>query len=236
MGGKQSGTVIQSLEYIGKYSERIQCSSNRRQKVSLADLIVLAGNAGVEKAAQNAGVTVNVPFTAGRMDASQDQTDVESFSYLEPYADGFRNYRRGKSTTSTEEFLVDRAQLLTLTAPELAVLIGGLRVLNTNYNGSNYGVFTDKEGALTNDFFINLLDMDTVWNATGDAQEVYEGRDRKTGNVKWSATRADLVFGSHSELRAIAEVYASQDAHEKFLKDFVSAWSKVMNLDRFDLK
>ena len=194
MGGKQSGTVIQSLEYIGKYSERIQCSSNRRQKVSLADLIVLAGNAGVEKAAQNAGVTVNVPFTAGRMDASQDQTDVESFSYLEPYADGFRNYRREKSTTSTEEFLVDRAQLLTLTAPELAVLIGGLRVLNTNYNGSNYGVFTDKEGALTNDFFINLLDMDTVWNATGDAQEVYEGRDRKTGNVKWSATRADLVL------------------------------------------
>lgn len=230
---EQLSKVLEVLEGIQKEFNAAQTGG---KKVSLADLIVLAGNAGVEKAAQNAGVTVNVPFTAGRMDASQEQTDVESFSYLEPYADGFRNYRRGKSTTSTEEFLVDRAQLLTLTAPELAVLVGGLRVLNTNYNASNYGVFTDKEGALTNDFFINLLDMDIVWNATGDAQEVYEGRDRKTGNAKWSATRADLVFGSHSELRAIAEVYASQDAHEKFLKDFVSAWSKVMNLDRFDLK
>ena len=230
---EQLSKVLNVLEGIQKEFNAAQTGG---KKVSLADLIVLAGNAGVERAAQNAGVTVNVPFTAGRMDASQEQTDVESFSYLEPYADGFRNYRRGKSTTSTEEFLVDRAQLLTLTAPELTVLVGGLRVLNTNYNGSNYGVFTDKEGALTNDFFINLLDMDTVWNATGDAQEVYEGRDRKTGNAKWSATRADLVFGSHSELRAIAEVYASQDAHEKFLKDFVSAWSKVMNLDRFDLK
>lgn len=230
---EQLSKVLNVLEGIQKEFNAAQTGG---KKVSLADLIVLAGNAGVERAAQNAGVTVNVPFTAGRMDASQEQTDVESFSYLEPYADGFRNYRRGKSTTSTEEFLVDRAQLLTLTAPELTVLVGGLRVLNTNYNGSNYGVFTDKEGALTNDFFINLLDMDTVWNATGDAQEVYEGRDRKTGNAKWSATRADLVFGSHSELRAIAEVYASQDAHEKFLKDFVSTWSKVMNLDRFDLK
>lgn len=205
------------------------------KKVSLADLIVLAGVAGVEKAAKDAGHAITVPFRPGRMDASQEQTDVESFGYLEPAADGFRNYRKSKIPVSTEELLIDKAHLLTLTAPELTVLLGGLRALNANFDGSKYGVFTSRPGQLTNDFFVNLLDMNTVWKAVTADKEVYEGRDRKTGEVKWAGTRADLVFGSNSELRAIAEVYASSDAQDKFAKDFVKAWDKVMNLDRFDL-
>jgi catalase-peroxidase len=202
------------------------------KKVSLADLIVLAGDAGVEKAAGN-GITV--PFTPGRMDASQEQTDVESFGYLEPIADGFRNYRKGKTAAPTEELLIDKAQLLTLTAPELTVLVGGLRALSANFDGSKHGVFTLRPGQLTNDFFVNLLDMGTEWKAASQDRELYEGRDRATGEVKWTGTRADLVFGSNSELRAVAEVYASADAQGKFVKDFVAAWTKVMNLDRFDL-
>lgn len=206
------------------------------RKISMADLIVLAGNTGVEQAIKNAGYTYSVPFTAGRMDATQAQTDVNSFAFLEPMADGFRNYSKGKYTFSTEELLVDKAQLLTLTAPEMTVLVGGLRVLDGNYNHSRHGVFTNNVGTLNNDFFVNLLDMSTSWKAIDDTQEIFEGRDRKTGSVKWTATRADLIFGSHSELRAIAEVYASSDAKEKFVKDFISAWDKVMNLDRFDVK
>ncbi|MBO9673197.1 MAG: catalase/peroxidase HPI [Sphingobacteriaceae bacterium] len=206
------------------------------KKVSLADLIVLAGAAAVEKAAADAGHTVTVPFAPGRMDASQEQTDVESFGYLEPLADGFRNYRKSKSSVPTEEFLIDKAQLLTLTAPELTVLVGGLRVLDTNFDGSKHGVLTSKPGQLTNDFFVNLLDMETAWKAVAEDKELYIGSSRSTGQPKWTATRADLVFGSNSELRAIAEVYASSDAQHKFVKDFVSAWNKVMNADRFDLK
>jgi catalase-peroxidase len=206
------------------------------RKISMADLIVLAGNTGVEQAVKNAGFTYSVPFTAGRMDATQAQTDVNSFAFLEPMADGFRNYSKGKYTFSTEELLVDKAQLLTLSAPEMTVLVGGLRVLDGNYNHSRHGVFTNNVGTLNNDFFVNLLDMSTSWKAIDDTQEIFEGRDRKTGSVKWTATRADLIFGSHSELRAIVEVYASSDAKEKFVKDFISAWDKVMNLDRFDLK
>lgn len=206
------------------------------RKISMADLIVLAGNTGVEQAIKNAGFTYSVPFTAGRMDATQAQTDVNSFAFLEPMADGFRNYSKGKYTFSTEELLVDKAQLLTLSAPEMTVLVGGLRVLDGNYNHSRHGVFTNNVGTLNNDFFVNLLDMSTSWKAIDDTQEIFEGRDRKTGSVKWTATRADLIFGSHSELRAIAEVYASSDAKEKFVKDFISAWDKVMNLDRFDVK
>lgn len=205
--------------------------------VSLADLIVLAGNVGIEIAAKAAGHKVTVPFSAGRMDASQEQTDVESFAFLEPLADGFRNYRKNlRFPVSTEALLVDKAQLLTLSAPEMTVLIGGLRALDANYDGSKHGVFTERPGQLTNDFFVNLLDMGTVWKARTTDNELYEGRDRKTGFVKWTATRADLVFGSNSELRAIAEVYASDDANEKFVDDFVAAWAKVMNADRFDLK
>jgi catalase-peroxidase len=210
--------------------------NNTGKKVSLADLIILAGCAGVEKASKDAGSYVTVPFTAGRMDASQEQTDVESFGYLEPIADGFRNYRKGKTAAATEELLIDKAQLLTLTAPELTVLVGGLRALNTNYDGSTNGIFTSRPGQLTNDFFVNLLDMGTEWKAATQDRELYEGRDRTTGEVKWTGTRADLVFGSNSELRAVAEVYASADARDKFVKDFVAAWNKVMNLDRFDLK
>ena len=204
--------------------------------VSMADLIVLAGVVGVEEAANKAGHKIKVPFTQGRGDASQKQTDLESFGYLEPLADGFRNYSKGNYTFSTEELLVDKAQLLTLSAPEMTVLVGGLRVLDGNYNHSRHGVFTNNVGTLNNDFFVNLLDMSTSWKAIDDTQEIFEGRDRKTGSVKWTATRADLIFGSHSELRAIAEVYASSDAKEKFVKDFISAWDKVMNLDRFDVK
>jgi catalase-peroxidase len=206
------------------------------KQVSLADLIVLAGNAGVEEAARNAGQSVKVPFAPGRTDATQEQTDVESFVVMEPHADGFRNYAKHKFGTIAEEMLIDRAQLLTLTAPELTVLVGGMRVLGTNYDHSQHGVLTNRVGALTNDFFVNLLDYGTKWTATSETQDVFEGRDRKTGAIKWTGTRADLVFGSNSELRALAEVYACDDAQGKFVNDFVAAWTKVMNLDRFDLK
>ncbi|WP_419488110.1 catalase/peroxidase HPI [Chryseobacterium bernardetii] len=210
-------------------------TQNGSKKISLADLIVLGGSAAVEAAAKNAGHDVKVPFAPGRMDASQAQTDVESMGYLEPAADGFRNYLKTKFTVSTESLLIDKAQLLTLTAPELTVLVGGMRALDTNFDGSKHGVFTHRPGDLTNDFFVNLLDMGTQWKAMSDDKEVYIGTDRKTGQPKWTATRADLVFGSNSELRAIAEVYGSADAQGKFINDFVSAWTKVMNLDRFDL-
>jgi catalase-peroxidase len=196
----------------------------------------LAGNVGIEIAAKAEGQNVFVPFTPGRMDASQQQTDVESFSFLEPVADGFRNYRKAVHfPVSTEALLIDKANLLTLSAPEMTVLVGGLRALDANFDGSKHGVFTEKPGHLTNDFFVNLLDMRTEWKARTNDKELYEGRDRKTGFVKWTATRADLVFGSNSELRAIAEVYASADGKEKFVNDFISAWNKVMNADRFDL-
>ncbi|ASE62588.1 catalase/peroxidase HPI [Chryseobacterium indologenes] len=210
-------------------------AQNGSKKISLADVIVLAGNAAVESAAKNAGHEVKVPFAPGRMDASQEQTDIESMGYLEPVADGFRNYLKRKFTVSTESLLIDKAQLLTLTAPELTVLVGGMRALDANFDGSKHGVFTNRPGALTNDFFVNLLDMGTQWKAMSDEKEVYIGTDRKTGQPKWTATRADLVFGSNSELRAVAEVYGSADAQGKFINDFVAAWTKVMNLDRFDL-
>ena len=224
------------LAKVLKTLEGIQSAFNTGGKmISLADLIVLAGCAAVEKAAKNAGHNITVPFSPGRTDASQAQTDVESFAVLEPSADGFRNYFEPKHTASAEEMLVDKAQLLTLTAPEMTVLIGGMRVLNTNYDGSKNGVFTKQSESLSNDYFINLLDLNTTWKATSDSQNVFEGRDRKTGEVKWTGTRVDLIFGSNSELRALAEVFASSDAKEKFVKDFVAAWNKVMNLDRFDL-
>jgi catalase-peroxidase len=210
--------------------------ANGGKKVSLADLIVLGGCAAIEKAAKDAGHDIAVPFTPGRMDASQEQTDVESIGYLEPRADGFRNYRRVKSEVSTEALLIDKAQLLTLTAPELTVLVGGMRALNTNFDGSQHGVFTKTPGRLTNDFFVNLLDMNTAWKPAQEDKELYQGYDRKTGKSTWTATRVDLVFGSNSELRAVAEVYACSDAKDKFVKDFVAAWDKVMNLDRFDVK
>ncbi len=217
----------------------IQSEFNRSQKtgkkISLADLIVLAGCAAVEQAAKNAGYHVTVPFTPGRMDALQEQTDIESFAVLEPFADGFRNYLKAKSSVPAEALLIDKAQLLTLTAPEMTVLVGGMRVLDANFGGSRHGVFTQRPGALTNDFFVNLLDMGTEWKAVGADQEVFEGRDRKTGAPKWTGTRVDLIFGSNSELRALAEVYACSDAREKFVHDFVAAWDKVMNLDRFEL-
>ncbi len=227
------------LAKVLKTLEGIQGEFNRAQsggkKVSLADLIVLAGCAGVEHAAKNAGHAVTVPFAPGRMDASAEQTDVDSFAVLEPLADGFRNYLGGKYPVPAEELLVDRAQLLTLTAPEMTVLIGGMRVLNTNVGGAKYGVFTKRPEALTNDFFVNLLDMGTEWKATSDAKDVFEGRDRKTGALKWTGTRVDLLFGSNSVLRALAEVYGSSDAQTQFVQDFVAAWAKVMNLDRYDL-
>jgi catalase-peroxidase len=229
---EQLHKVLDTLEDIQNEFNTAQTGG---KKVSLADLIVLAGCAGVEKAAKDAGRSTTVPFTPGRMDASQEQTDVESMSFLEPIADGFRNYRKARYTVSTEELLVDKAQLLNLTAPELTVLVGGMRVLNTNYDGSKHGVFTSRPGVLTNDFFVNLLDMSTEWKSVSDDKELFEGSDRSTGKTKWTGTRADLVFGSNSELRAIAEVYASADAKEKFVKDFVAAWNKVMNLDRFDI-
>jgi catalase-peroxidase len=203
--------------------------------VSLADLIVLGGCAGVEQAAKNAGHDVTVPFTPGRTDASQEQTDVEAFAVLEPVADGFRNYLKTKYTVSAEELLVDRAQLLTLTAPEMTVLFGGMRVLNANYGQSQHGVFTKRPETLTNDFFVNLLDMRTAWKAASEADDVFEGRDRATGKLMWTGTRVDLIFGSNSQLRALAEVYGCEDSQEKFLHDFVEVWKKVMNLDRFDL-
>jgi catalase-peroxidase len=224
--------VLATLEGI---QSAFNASQSGDKKVSIADLIVLAGNVGVEKAAQNAGHPVTVPFIAGRGDASQEQTDVESFAVLEPEADGFRNYKKTQYTVSSEEMLIDRAQLLTLTSPELTALLGGLRVLNTNFNTSKHGVFTKSPETLTNDFFVNLLDLSTTWKASADSQEVFEGRDRKTGELKWTGTRVDLIFGSNSELRAIAEVYGCEDSKEKFVKDFVAVWNKVMNLDRFDL-
>ena len=229
---------LQLAEVLVKLEE-IQTEFNSAQSggklVSLADLIVLAGNAGVEQAAKNAGVEVNIPFAPGRTDASQEQTDVESFGVLEPNADGFRNYLKKHHTTSAEEMLIDKAQLLTLTAPELTVLLGGLRVLDTNFDHSRHGVFTTRPGALTNDYFVNLLDLGTKWSAISDAQDAFEGHDRITGQLKWIGTRADLIFGSNSELRALAEVYAWADSEEQFIHDFVAAWTKVMNLDRFDL-
>ena len=227
------------LEKALQTLERIQSEFNNAQsggkKVSLADLIVLAGCAGVEQAAKNAGHAVTVPFAPGRMDASPEQTDVDSFAVLEPVADGFRNYLKGKYPVTAEELLVDRAQLLTLTAPEMTVLIGGMRALNTNVGETRHGVFTRRPEALTNDFFVNLLDMGTEWKAASDAKDVFEGRDRKTGALKWTGTRVDLVFGSNSQLRALAEVYGSSDAQATFVQDFVAAWTKVMNLDRYDL-
>lgn len=224
--------VLNVLENIQKEFNETQTGG---KKVSLADLIVLSGSAAVEKAAKDAGHTLIVPFVPGRMDASQEQTDVESMGYLEPAADGFRNYLKKKFSVSTESLLIDKAQLLNLTAPELTVLIGGMRALDTNFDGSKHGIFTQNPGVLTNEFFINLLDMNTQWRSVSPDDELYQGTDRKTGEKKWTATRADLVFGSNSELRAIAEVYASSDAQEKFVNDFVSAWVKVMNSDRFDL-
>jgi len=226
------------LAKVLKTMEGIQSEFNKAQpggkKVSLADLIVLGGCAGIERAAKNAGHTVTVPFMPGRMDASQEQTDAASFGVLEPKADGFRNYLKAKFSVQAEHLLVDRAQLLTLTAPEMTVLLGGMRVLNTNHGGSQHGVFTKRPESLTNDFFVNLLDMGTVWQATPD-ENVFEGRDRKTGELQWTGSRVDLIFGSNSQLRALAEVYGCEDSQEKFLRDFVAVWDKVMNLDRFDL-
>lgn len=223
--------VIEALEAIKKKFDNAQ----KGKKVSLADLIVLGGCAGVEQAAKNAGHEVVVPFTPGRTDASQDQTDIESFDLLEPKSDGFRNYQKEKYAVTSEELLLDKAQLLTLTAPEMTVLIGGLRVLGTNYMKTSHGVFTDNPGALTNDFFVNLLDMGTKWSALSDDSDVFEGRERVTDELKWTGTRVDLIFGSNSQLRALAEVYACTDSPEKFVNDFVAAWDRVMNLDRFDI-
>ena len=226
--------VLTKLEEI---QQDFNKSRSGNKRISLADLIVLAGSLAVKKAAKDAGFDIGVPFAPGRMDALEDQTDVESFEVLEPNADGFRNYSRNRSniSASPEEFLVDKSQLLSLTPPEMTVLLGGMRVLNTNYDGSKHGVFTERPGQLTNDFFVNLLDMNTTWKATTDSQNLFEGRDRRTNEVKWTGTRVDLIFGSNSELRALSEVYACTDAQEKFVKDFVKAWDKVMNLDRFDL-
>jgi catalase-peroxidase len=225
-------TVLPKLEAIQK---EFNASQSGGKRVSLADLIVLGGGAAIEKAAKDAGQDVKVPFAPGRMDASQQETDVDSFAPLEPTADGFRNYLRGKQLMSPEEALVDRAQLLRLTAPEMTVLVGGLRVLGANAGKSKHGVFTKRPETLTNDFFVNLTDMSTQWQPSSGSEGVYEGRDRKTNAVKWTGTRVDLIFGSHSQLRALAEVYACADAKAKFVKDFVAAWTKVMNLDRFDL-
>jgi catalase-peroxidase len=227
--------VLQKLEAIQTEFNGSQSKGNKRKKVSLADLIVLGGNAAVEEAAKKAGHDVKIPFSPGRTDASQEQTDVHSFAVLEPAADAFRNYRRKGEQRSAEELLVDRAQLLTLTAPEMTVLIGGMRALNANFMQSKHGVFTNRPETLTNDFFVNLLSMNTEWKAASTAEGVYEGRDRKTGEVKWTGSRVDLIFGSHSQLRAIAEVYACDDSKEAFVNDFVAAWGKVMNLDRYDL-
>jgi catalase-peroxidase len=230
--------VLKTLEGIQKKFNSAQSNGGKGKKVSLADLIVLGGCAAIEKAAKAAGHDVKVPFKPGRMDASQDQTDIDSFEPLEPKADGFRNYVSGNQSFSPEELLIDRAQLLKLTAPEMTVLIGGLRVLGANVANSKHGVFTKRPEMLTNDFFVNLLDMSTEWRPSSQSNgsgAVYEGLDRKTAKLKWTGSRVDLIFGSHSQLRALAEVYASADSKQKFVKDFVAAWSKVMNLDRFDL-
>jgi catalase-peroxidase len=228
----QLAKVLETFEEIQKQFNRVQSGT---KKVSLADLIVLGGCAAIEQAAQNAGQNVVVPFTAGRTDTTQEQTDAESFSVLEPKADGFRNYQKKKYAVSAEELLIDRAQLLTLTAPEMTVLIGGMRVLNANCGNSQHGVFTKRPETLSNDFFVNLLDMGTAWKPVSEDQELFEGRDRTSGELKWSATRIDLIFGSNSQLRAIAEVYGCEDSQQKFLQDFVAAWNKVMQADRFDL-
>ena len=228
----QLASVLKTLEGIQNEFNSVQSDG---KKISLADLIVLAGCAGVEQAAKNAGTEVTVPFTPGRMDASQEQTEVESFAVLEPKADGFRNYQKDRYAVTAEEMLVDKAQLLTLTAPEMTTLVGGMRVMNTNYGGTQHGVFTQRPEALTNDFFVNLLDMNTVWEPTSEDCDLFEGRDRETGELKWTATRVDLIFGSNSQLRALAEVHGCVDSQEKFVHDFVAAWDKVMNLDRFDL-
>ena len=226
--------VLPKLEAIQKeFNSSSQTNGNKGKKVSLADLIVLGGCAAVEEAAKRAGHDVKVPFSPGRTDASQEQTDVHSFAVLEPAADGFRNYLRNGQQRPAAELLVDRAQLLTLTAPEMTVLIGGMRALNANFGQSQHGVFTHRPETLTNDFFVNLLDMNTKWQAASEG--VFEGRDRATGAIKWTGTRVDLIFGSNSQLRALAEVYACEDSQEKFLHDFVAVWNKVMNLDRFDL-
>jgi catalase-peroxidase len=231
----QPAELAKTLKKLEAIQRAFNKSLSGGKKTSIADVIVLAGCAGVEEAAKKAGHRVKVPFRPGRTDASQKQTDVESFAVLEPAADGFRNYLRGGNPRRAEEPLVDRAQLLTLTAPEMTVLVGGLRALDANFGGSKHGVFTDRPGTLTNDFFVNLLDMNTTWQASSTEEGVFEGRDRATGKIKWTGTRVDLVFGSNSQLRAIAEAYASDDSKETFVKDFVAAWSKVMNLDRFDL-
>jgi catalase-peroxidase len=231
--------VLAKLEAIQREFNSAQTNGSQGKKVSLADLIVLGGCAAVEEAAKKAGYDVKIPFSPGRTDASQEQTDVHSFAVMEPVADGFRNYLRSGQVLSAEEFLLDRAQLLTLTAPEMTVLIGGMRALNVNFGQAKHGVFTKRPETLTNDFFVNLLDMNTKWEPStsveGVSEGVYEGRDRKTGETKWTATRVDLVFGSNSQLRALAEVYASNDAKASFVKDFAAAWNKVMNLDRYDL-
>jgi catalase-peroxidase len=228
----QLAAVLKTLEGI---QSAFNNTASGGKQVSLADLIVLGGCAAVEKAAKNAGHNMTVPFAAGRTDASQEQTDVDSFAVLEPEADGFRNYMKTKYTVSAEEMLIDKAQLLTLTAPEMTALVGGLRVLNANFDQSKFGVFTNRPEALTNDFFVNLLDLDTTWKAASESQDVFKGCDRKTGELKWTGTRVDLIFGSNSELRAIAEVYGCADSQEQFVHDFVAAWNKVMNLDRYDL-
>ena len=228
----QLSKVLTSLEKIQK---EFNSSQKDGKKISLADLIVLAGNTAVEKAAKDAGHDIKVPFTAGRMDASKEQTDAESIAVLEPIADGFRNYAKENAAVCAEHILIDKAQLLNLSVPEMTVLVGGMRALKANFDNSNQGVFTDRPGVLTNDFFVNLLDMSTEWKATDDSKEKFEGHDRKTGKVKWTATRVDLIFGSNSQLRAVAEAYAQNDSKKKFVKDFVAAWNKVMNADRFDL-
>jgi catalase-peroxidase len=228
----QLSKVLDTLEGIQKAFNDAQSGG---KMVSMADMIVLGGCAGIEKAAKNAGQDITVPFTPGRTDASQEQTDIEAFAVLEPAADGFRNYMKSRYPVSAEEMLVDKAQLMTLTAPEMTVLVGGMRVLGTNFGGTNHGVFTNRPETLTNDFFTNLLDMGTTWKAASDDDSVFEGRDRVTGDLKWTGTRVDLIFGSNTELRALAEVYACEDAKEQFVNDFVTVWNKVMNLDRFDL-
>ena len=231
----QPEQLARVLQALGGVQENFNASAGSGKKVSMADLIVLGGCAAVEQAAKAGGHNIEVPFTAGRTDATAEQTDADSFAVLEPQADGFRNYQKAAFTVSTEEFLVDKAQLMTLTAPEMTALVGGMRVLDTNHNQSKHGIFTDRPGVLSTDFFVNLLDMSTEWKANSEEEEVFEGRDRTSGDLKWTGTRVDLIFGSHSQLRAVAEVYAQSDSKEKFVKDFVAAWNKVMNLDRFEI-
>ena len=231
----QPEQLAKVLQALGGVQETFNASAGGGKKVSMADLIVLGGCAAVEQAAKAGGHNIEVPFTAGRTDATAEQTDADSFAVLEPQADGFRNYQKAAFTVSTEEFLVDKAQLMTLTAPEMTALVGGMRVLDTNHNQSKHGIFTDRPGVLSTDFFVNLLDMSTEWKANSEEEEVFEGRDRTSGDLKWTGTRVDLIFGSHSQLRAVAEVYAQSDSKEKFVKDFVAAWNKVMNLDRFEI-